>query len=83
MGVLLSHFLSRFVTKKPVRILMGFNVETVEYKSVSFTMWDVGGQTVIRPLWRHYFLNTQTPPPPPHQNTGGLETTLRHEAGDQ
>lgn len=38
---------------------LGFNVETVEYKSVSFTMWDVGGQTVIRPLWRHYFLNTQ------------------------
>jgi signal recognition particle receptor subunit beta len=22
-------------------------------------MWDVGGQHKIRPLWRHYFLNTQ------------------------
>ena len=22
-------------------------------------MWDVGGQKVIRPLWRHYYLNTQ------------------------
>ena len=73
----------------------GFNVETVEYKNISFTVWDVGGQdkvrsscdlicagwpctaTVprawalfvrrsafcccvqIRPLWRHYFQNTQ------------------------
>eukprot|EP00455_Lapot_gusevi_P025396 TRINITY_DN2669_c0_g2_i1.p1 TRINITY_DN2669_c0_g2~~TRINITY_DN2669_c0_g2_i1.p1 ORF type:complete len:196 (-),score=55.33 TRINITY_DN2669_c0_g2_i1:286-873(-) len=34
---------------------IGFNVETVEYKRVSFTMWDVGGQEKIRPLWRHYY----------------------------
>jgi ADP-ribosylation factor protein 1 len=31
----------------------GFNVETVEYKNISFTVWDVGGQDKIRPLWRH------------------------------
>ena len=72
----------------------GFNVETVEYKNISFTVWDVGGQdkvkgaerdgplclllrsrlnlrstsspfsrlpfsSQIRPLWRHYFQNTQ------------------------
>ncbi|PIO57592.1 ADP-ribosylation factor family protein [Teladorsagia circumcincta] len=48
-----------------MRILMvgldaaGFNVETVEYKNISFTVWDVGGQDKIRPLWRHYFQNTQ------------------------
>ncbi|EHB17056.1 ADP-ribosylation factor 1 [Heterocephalus glaber] len=36
----------------------GFSVETVEYK-ISFTVWDVGGQDKIRPLWRHYFQNTQ------------------------
>jgi len=34
-------------------------VETVEYKNISFTVWDVGGQDKIRPLWRHYFANTQ------------------------
>jgi len=34
-------------------------VETVEYKNISFTVWDVGGQDKIRPLWRHYFQNTQ------------------------
>ena len=41
------------------RLLLGFNVETVEYKNISFTVWDVGGQDKIRPLWRHYFQNTQ------------------------
>lgn len=31
----------------------------MQYKKVSFTVWDVGGQDKIRPLWRHYFQNTQ------------------------
>ncbi|KAK3900934.1 ADP-ribosylation factor [Staphylotrichum tortipilum] len=38
---------------------IGFNVETVEYRNIQFTVWDVGGQDKIRPLWRHYFQNTQ------------------------
>merc|ERR1712107_125248 len=38
---------------------VGFNVETVEYKNISFTVWDVGGQDKIRKLWRFYFQNTQ------------------------
>jgi len=37
---------------------IGFNVEKVEYKQISFTVWDVGGQDKIRPLWRHYYNNT-------------------------
>lgn len=37
---------------------IGFNVETVEYRNISFTVWDVGGQNKIRPLWRHYFMGT-------------------------
>ncbi|XP_076926850.1 ADP-ribosylation factor-like [Bidens hawaiensis] len=48
--------LGEIVTTIPT---IGFNVETVEYKDVSFTVWDVGGQDKIRPLWRHYFQNTQ------------------------
>ena len=40
-------------------VIVGFNVETVEYKNVKFTIWDVGGQQKIRPLWKHYFFNTQ------------------------
>jgi len=38
---------------------IGFNVETVEYKKIKFTVWDVGGQDKIRLLWRHYYQNTQ------------------------
>ena len=37
---------------------IGFNVETLDYKGVSFTVWDVGGQDKIRVLWRHYYRNT-------------------------
>jgi len=37
---------------------IGFNVETIQYKKVNFTVWDVGGQTKIRPLWRHYYNGT-------------------------
>jgi len=48
--------LGEIVTTIPT---IGFNVETVEYKRVNFTVWDVGGQDKIRPLWRHYFQNTQ------------------------
>ncbi|CAH3163612.1 unnamed protein product, partial [Porites evermanni] len=38
---------------------IGFNVETVEHRSLKFTLWDVGGLQKLRPLWRHYYLNTQ------------------------
>ncbi|KAL8839023.1 MAG: hypothetical protein Q9176_004699 [Flavoplaca citrina] len=48
--------LGEIVTTIPT---IGFNVETVEYKNIQFTVWDVGGQDKIRPLWRHYFQNTQ------------------------
>jgi len=38
---------------------IGFNVETVKHKNISFTMWDLGGRSKSRPLWRHYMQNTQ------------------------
>jgi GTPase SAR1 family protein len=34
-------------------------VETVEYKSISFTVWDVGGQDKIRPLWKQFYKNAK------------------------
>jgi len=37
---------------------IGFNVEKVQYKNVQFTVWDVGGQEKLRPLWKHYFSTT-------------------------
>jgi ADP-ribosylation factor protein 6 len=50
---------------------IGFNVETVQFKKVKFNVWvlslyfslilfqDVGGADKIRPLWRHYYSETQ------------------------
>jgi ADP-ribosylation factor-like protein 1 len=38
---------------------IGFNVETVTYKNIKFQVWDLGGQTGIRPYWRCYYPNTQ------------------------
>jgi len=37
---------------------IGFNVETVSYKNVTFAMWDISGQEKLRPLWRHYISDT-------------------------
>ncbi|ELR12866.1 ADPribosylation factor subfamily protein [Acanthamoeba castellanii str. Neff] len=54
---------------------IGFNVETLEHRNHNLTFWDVGGpdkapphpilcwsplpEIAIRPLWRHYYQNTQ------------------------
>ncbi|XP_046851945.1 ADP-ribosylation factor 1-like 2 [Xenia sp. Carnegie-2017] len=38
---------------------IGFNVESVEYKNINFTVWDIGGQDKIRKLWRLYFQKTE------------------------
>ncbi|XP_071955530.1 ADP-ribosylation factor-like protein 1 [Antedon mediterranea] len=37
---------------------IGFNVESVTYKNLKFQVWDLGGQTSIRPYWRCYYSNT-------------------------
>lgn len=37
---------------------IGFNVESVTYKNLNFNVWDLGGQTSIRPYWRCYYANT-------------------------
>ncbi len=34
-------------------------METVNYKNISFTVWDVGGRDKGRVLWRHYMQGTQ------------------------
>ncbi|KAI9357360.1 ADP-ribosylation factor 1 like-protein [Zopfochytrium polystomum] len=48
--------LGELVTTLPT---IGFNVESVEFKNINFTIWDVGGQDRIRPLWKHYYQNAQ------------------------
>ncbi|KAF8679850.1 small GTPase superfamily Arf family [Rhizoctonia solani] len=37
---------------------IGFNVESVTYKNIKFQVWDLGGQSSIRPYWRCYYANT-------------------------
>jgi len=37
---------------------IGFNMETVTCKNIKLQVWDLGGQTSIRPYWRSYYPNT-------------------------
>merc|ERR1712178_245364 len=37
---------------------VGFNVETVAFKNIKLQVWDLGGQTSIRPYWRCYYVDT-------------------------
>ena len=39
---------------------IGFNVETLEYKGLNFTAWDIGGQDKIRVLWKQYYQNADS-----------------------
>ncbi|KAL6941683.1 Arf GTPase arl1 [Hanseniaspora vineae] len=43
------------ISTKPT---IGFNVETLTYKNLKLNVWDLGGQTSIRPYWRCYYSNT-------------------------
>jgi GTPase SAR1 family protein len=50
-------------TDAPNRVMrtmptIGFNMESVTYKNLTFSVWDLGGQTNIRPYWRCYYANT-------------------------
>ena len=38
--------------------MIGMNIELAERDGVSFTVWDVGGRSQIRPLWRHFWQNS-------------------------
>ena len=33
-------------------------METVKYENINFQMWDLGGQSEIRPFWRCYYPKT-------------------------
>ncbi|KAK8056497.1 hypothetical protein PG993_001724 [Apiospora rasikravindrae] len=50
-----SQHIGEVVTTIPT---IGFNVESVTYKNLNFNVWDLGGQTSIRPYWRCYYANT-------------------------
>ena len=52
--------LYRLQADEPIETIptIGFNVETLQYKNIKFQVWDLGGQTSIRPYWRCYYPNT-------------------------
>ena len=43
----------------PTAATIGFNIETMDYKGLKLTFWDVGGMPKLRPLWKHYYSNAQ------------------------
>lgn len=47
--------LNEVVTSVPT---VGFNVQSVKYKNLDFTVWDIGGQTKLIQLWHHYYANS-------------------------
>ena len=49
--------LYRLVNNEAVATIptIGFNVETVKVRGTSMTVWDVGGQDSMLPLWSHYY----------------------------
>ena len=38
---------------------IGFNCETIEFKNQKSVIWDIGGQDLIRPMWKHYYQNAE------------------------
>jgi small GTP-binding protein len=38
---------------------IGFNCETIQFKNQKSIIWDIGGQDTLRPMWRHYYQNTE------------------------
>ncbi|GAA5893995.1 hypothetical protein JCM8208_001303 [Rhodotorula glutinis] len=37
---------------------LGFNIRTIFHQGYSLNVWDIGGQTSLRPYWRNYFEQT-------------------------
>ena len=53
--ILYKLHLGEIVTTVPT---VGFNVETMNYEGLKFQVWDLGGQTGLRPYWRCYYQDT-------------------------
>ncbi|GAA6004768.1 hypothetical protein JCM11491_002222 [Sporobolomyces phaffii] len=37
---------------------LGFNIRTIVHAGYTLNVWDIGGQTSLRPYWRNYFEQT-------------------------
>ena len=36
---------------------VGLSVETLKFSGLTATAWDIGGQALLRPLWKHFLQN--------------------------
>jgi small GTP-binding protein len=52
--------LYKIKTNETIRTIptIGFNVESMEYKGLNMVTWDIGGQTNLLKLWKHYYQGT-------------------------
>jgi ADP-ribosylation factor-like protein 3 len=41
-----------------VQPTLGFNVKSVQSNSFKLNVWDIGGQSKLRPYWRNYYEQT-------------------------
>ena len=57
-STLLNHFKPEQEQNANIVPTVGFNVETVNYSGLKFQVWDLGGQTGLRPYWRCYYQDT-------------------------
>ena len=53
-----SASLEIFVSNLFYNSAVGFNVETVTFNNLKLQVWDLGGQTGLRPYWRCYYQDT-------------------------
>jgi ADP-ribosylation factor-like protein 5B len=54
-SILFKLHLGEFVNTAPT---IGSNVEVVKHANLELSMWDLGGQSALRPTWRTYFINS-------------------------
>lgn len=53
---LVRHILSEDTDQ--VSPTLGFNIRTITHLGFSLNVWDIGGQSSLRPYWRNYFETT-------------------------
>ena len=55
-----DHWLQCRVSNSPnfEKVSQSDSIRSVQYGNLNFDVWDLGGQTSIRPYWRSYYANT-------------------------
>lgn len=67
-----------FLPRSKVTPTAGFNIKSVVSDGFKLNVWDIGGQSKIRPYWKNYFENTDVlvRPVPPWYDKGQFTNLL-------